>query len=477
MEALPLRLTAFAIMPLVIILIVGGVLSLQALEASFERRLQQEVEMVARALRLPVSDALRAGRFDRVQRSLQSAGSIGRVYGISVYDSDGSLVAALGGASTSDAPEVSRILKAGERAGDYETLGGREVYSYFVPLAGPGERMTGLLHVTRRQSEIREFMQALRLRGAGLLAAGVLLMTVIVIFGHYVAVGRSLRGLERSIRRVECGEREHRTVAHGPREVASVARSFNAMLDSIDEAEHRATRERHSRELLEEELGRTEKLAAIGRLAGGLAHELGTPLSLVDGHAQRALRDPKLPLGARKEIETTRREVDRMSRIVRQLLDYGRRAGRREPAPVEASRLATMALTAITAEADSRGVSIVTRGDERGVKLWADDTRLEQALINIVRNAIQAAHSRVEIAWEAAADAVRLTIDDDGPGVDPAVEHCLFEPFVTTRGSQGGTGLGLAIAHSAAQEHGGTLELESSPLGGARFELSLPRSS
>lgn len=470
---MPLRLTAFTVVPLVAILLVGGVLALSTLEYAFERRLQREVEMVARALRLPVSDALHDGRFGRLQRSLESAHNIGRVYGVTVYDSGGDVVAALGGGSDTGDREVSHLIEEGERTGEYASVAGREVYSYFVPLSGPGERINGLLEVTRRKRDIREFMEVLRLRGAQLLAVGVLLMGLIVIVGHYAAVGRSLRTLQRSIHRVESGDRQHRAPTRGLREVAAVSGSLNSMLDSIDEAERKVARERSSRELLEDELRRSEKLASIGRLAGGLAHELGGPLSLIDGHAQRALRDPDLSRTARQEIEVARREVVRVSQIVTKLLDYGR-GGRRSPAPIEASRLVKIAVNAAAHEADSRGVTVDAEGAQAGVRIVGDDTRLEQALLNVVRNAIQAARSRVDIRWSAAQSAVTFTIDDDGPGIDPEIRDCLFEPFVTTRGGAGGTGLGLAIAHAAAAEHGGTLHFEASPLGGARFTLSLP---
>lgn len=474
LAGLPLRLTAFAVLPLVGTLILGGTLLLGALERSFERRLQGEVEMVGRALRLPVSDALNDGRFSRLQRSLESARAIGRVYGVSVYDADGKQVASVGGDSSASSGEVSRVLKEGRRTGEYGHVAGREVYSYFVPLSGPGDRIAGILQVTRKKKDIRAFMRELWARGALVLGAGIVLMAAIVILGHYVAVGRSLRALERSIRRIESGERRHRPSDHGPLEVATVARSLKSMLDSIDEAERRAKHERESREQLEEKLRESEKLAAIGRLAAGLAHELGTPLSVVDGHAQRVLRDRSLSTNARGELESTRREIERMSRIVRQLLDYGR-AGRREHGRVEANRLATMAVTALAFEAETRGVTIESHGPEAEVSLVADDARLEQALMNVTQNAIQAARSRVQIRWEDGEDEVVFTVEDDGEGISPEIESSLFEPFSTTRGPEGGTGLGLAIAHSAVTEHGGTIDHQPSALGGARFTLSLPK--
>lgn len=204
-------------------------------------------------------------------------------------------------------------------------------------------------------------------------------------------------------------------------------------------------------------------------------HELGSPLTLVDGHAQRALRDPNLPGTVRSELDSVRREVKRMTRLVRQLLDYGR--PERHPAvSTDARRLVTVCLSSIGASPRREDdVRIETFGEGDDLRIMGEESKLEHALINILRNAVEAARSRVELRWRSTGQSVIFSVDDDGPGVDANVRDTLFEPFVTTKRAQGGTGLGLAIAHAAAVECGGQLELSRSLLGGARFELILPR--
>lgn len=126
-------------------------------------------------------------------------------------------------------------------------------------------------------------------------------------------------------------------------------------------------------------------------------------------------------------------------------------------------------------EAQRRGITLEAEGPDPGPILAMDRLRLEQAMDNLLRNALQVARSRVRTRWEADGDEVRLQVEDDGPGLDPDAAARLFEPFYTTKPVGEGTGLGLAVVHGAVREHGGRVEADTSPdLGGARFTLTLP---
>jgi signal transduction histidine kinase len=104
-----------------------------------------------------------------------------------------------------------------------------------------------------------------------------------------------------------------------------------------------------------------------------------------------------------------------------------------------------------------------------------DRPRLEQALGNLLQNAVQAARDQVRLVWQLDPDALHLVVEDDGPGIDPGIRERLFEPFFTTKPVGEGTGLGLSVAHAAVTDHGGRLCVDESPLGGARFTMTLPR--
>ncbi len=481
-RSLPARLLAFVVLPLALVLSAGAYIVLHALEREFERMMEDEVEMVARALQEVISRAMEREDHVDIGRALESALDIGRVYGAYVYDERGELFAASGTlvSRMDDGERLPELMEDGRRTGEYGRVGGEPVYSYFVPLTGEAGQVLGLLEVTRRERDIGQYTEALRTRAIVVLGLALSAVTVIVLVGYYGAAGRSLGRLRASMERVEGGEREHRAATRGPGEIATVAGSLNAMLDAIARAEDDVRREREERSDLERKLQHSEKLAALGRLAAGVAHELGTPLSVIDGKAQRALRDEALSPDVRAVLGTTREQVARMDGIVRQLLDFAR-PGRRERGDVEASELARAAAAAVGEELSQREVSLELRGGG-GRVVRVDRARAERALINLLKNAAQAARSQVRLTVAdagAGEGAAVFRVEDDGDGLPEGVsETALFEPFFTTKGPDDGTGLGLSVAHTVAEEHGTYLSARASAkLRGACFELALPLSA
>jgi signal transduction histidine kinase len=287
-------------------------------------------------------------------------------------------------------------------------------------------------------------------------------------------VGRPLRRIDEGLRRIREGERDYRFAPRGPAEIATLSETLNSMLQAIDASHRRLTEQQQREELLREQLYQSQKLAAIGQLAAGVAHELGTPLAVVDGKAQRILRRNELPDNLERDVRSIRDEGARMERIIRQLLDYGRR-NPLELKPVAADIPLRSALNSLApAEPQSLAIHLDLAPELETLQLRIDRIRLEQALINLLRNACQAARHDVRISGYRDGDQVRFRFGDDGPGFDATLRERLFEPFFTTKPTGQGTGLGLAVAHAAARDHGGHIEAESPPAGGARFTLSLP---
>lgn len=475
---LSLRLTLIISVVVPLVLAVGsvGYLALRVLEDWAEAGLQQEVALVARAVRLPLGHALELDRQGSVEQVLASVFRINRVYSAYVYDAHGRTIAAVGtGGSVASRQRMSRIAAEGARRGEYGEIAGREVYSYFVPVNDSGGQIVGLLQVTRRRSDIRSQVAALRAQPIGLLALSLLAVIALVLYGHHGAIGRYLTRLGRSMERVRTGDRGYRAAVEGPREIASLGSTLNSMLDSIDRAEREIEERRAVQDSLEERLLQSEKLAAIGRLAAGVAHEVGTPLSVIAGKAQRAGRREELPEATQTTLLEIRAEVRRMEHIVRQLLDFGRRTGlhRRR---VAADQLAEASAAAVREEVPRAGAAVRIGGPSPAPEINADPIQIEQVLVNLLRNALQAApQGEVRLEWFAREGEVGFTVDDNGPGAPAGVRPHLYEPFFTTKSVGEGTGLGLAVAHGIVERHGGSIEVADSPLGGARFRVSLPR--
>ncbi len=460
--------------PLLAAMLIFTAIGLHTLESALEKRLQEDVELVARAVRLPISDSLERGQRNDVRQALESVFRIGRVYGAYVYDVEGELVAAVGAVNpTPRTRDVARMAAEGERQGAYEHIQGQEVYSYFVPLSDSGGRISGLLQVTRRGSDFQQLVTALRWQAAVVIAVAGGVMSLLVLVGHRRAIGRYFDQLVDSMARVEAGEREHRAPESGPREIQRLTGALNTMLDGVNRAEQEVAARREAQRSLEEELRQTEKLAAIGRLASGVAHELGTPLSVIDGKAQRALRRTESGGLATETLTQIRGEVSRMEHIVRQLLEFGR-ARNRNLREARLGVLVSAAATALEPLFREKGVALKVDAPSPDPEFRADPVRLEQVLVNLLRNAIQAGAHELLVEWSNDADAVMLRVHDDGAGVPEGDRPRLFEPFFTTKSVGEGTGLGLAVVHGIVKEHGGDVEVTTSVLGGACFQITLP---
>lgn len=471
---------AQVVLPIVIAVFATFYGGLVAVERLVEERMKKDIELVARTIRLPVSYSLRNDQPVSLLNALESVFDIGRVYGAYVYNQHGEKVASVGVDSPTARSNVDIRGLIESRVGDpqgggvYEQVDGRQLYSYFVPLTDPAGEQAGMLQVTRRFSDFTDYMQTLRLRAITAFSLVIAFIVAIILLSHHRAIGRPLRALLQSMDRVGAGELEHRAQPGGPKEIATLGERFNAMLDRIEAARHEIeARQRAETELIEQ-LRENEKLAAIGRLSAGVAHELGTPLSVVDGRARRLAQRMK-PEGDAQELDRIRSEVQKMSRIVQQLVDFGH--GRSsEHRRVAVGRICRSALGGVRdlAARHEVGIEYAPPGEEAEVQ--GDALRLEQAIANLLRNAIQSAaggNVRLSVAREAQEAVIR--VEDSGEGVPEAAREQVFEPFFTTKPVGSGSGLGLSVVRAVSDEHRGRTSVSrSTALGGACFELRLP---
>ncbi|WP_205849140.1 sensor histidine kinase [Natronospirillum operosum] len=463
-----------------VLLLMGGVLAitLNVVAHFTEERLQRNLQILAQAISLPVSEAMERGDLEQAENSLRSVFGISEVYGAYLFNAEGEQIISLGSVHPTrrQADEALRQTEEGEFA-QYESIDGRNVYSYFMPLFRTAGQPNGFLQVTRRRSDIDN--QLLQLRnwswtGFGLLA---LLILGTITLAHQRSIGQPLDRLLSSMQKVQEGDRAHRADIKGPKEVRQLAGGLNGMLDAIQLAELRAVRQREERAQMAEKLRQAETLAALGQLAAGVAHELGAPLSVVDGRARRLQRRLDQPED-NQELEDIRTQAARMTSIIEQLLSYGRRS-RAQQRPLCLAALTQRACALVGDETSDDRVTVVS-GPE--CKIKGDSLSLEQALVNLLRNALQADPAgQIRIGWQleesanGSVDQVTVTVEDAGPGIPPEQADQLFEPFYTTKAPGEGSGLGLAIVKRVLREHQGSIKIDRSPgLGGARFSLTFP---
>lgn len=227
---------------------------------------------------------------------------------------------------------------------------------------------------------------------------------------------------------------------------------------------------------LESEIAHSDRLASIGRLAAGVAHEIGNPLTGIASLAQNLsyeAQDPELDAALRQILEQTAR----INTIVQSLITFSH-AGTptpSEPAPVELRRCVDEAMGLV--QLGERGREIHCLNEvPAGLAVLGDYPRLLQVFVNLLSNAMDASQAgdRVVVSAERHEGLAHIEVEDQGSGIDPALRDRIFEPFFTTKPPGQGTGLGLAMVYSIIQEHAGSIYVEDPPGGGTRFVIRLP---
>lgn len=479
-QALDLRLAIILLVlaPLLLTFWVGGLLVLNTLEQRLEARLQEDISLIARTLRGPMGQALDRDRDTDMHQALRSAFEFGRVYGVYVYNDEGELVTRADRLRDDVKPDALPLevveLEREEDIGDYRSMGGQDVFSYFTPLTDSGGQVVGMLQITRQVSEMRDYINDLRWQVFFMLCAFAILFVIIVIAGHHAAIGRPMARLTKTMDRVTAGDSDVRVRPSGPSEMYRLGARFNLMLEGIYERDRRLNEQQAEQLQLADRLRQTEKYALAGRLAAGVAHELGAPLSVVDGHVQRLLRDHPSGNRTHEALVGVREASRRMAEVVQHLLGFGR--GRTAPAtPVSVERLVRLAAADTRSLFDASGTQFNLNEGDRDAVVNAEQSRLREALTHLLKNALHAATGgHVQLSWRIEGPAALIVVEDSGKGVDENDRDRIFEPFFTTKKPGEGSGLGLAVVRGIVADHDGEITVTASALGGAAFVINLP---
>jgi signal transduction histidine kinase len=314
------------------------------------------------------------------------------------------------------------------------------------------------------------------------------LCAAIIWFVHSRLIGRPLGLLVEHARRVGGGDLSTRLQVGHRDEIGELADEMNLMSDKLLEARDRAEQEAERRIAAIEQLRHADRLAAVGRVASGVAHELGTPLNVAEGHAQLIREDDVAGEGAHKNAAMIIRQTERMATIIRQLLGFARRGSvRREQADVREIVRQTLAMVEPLARKGAASTTL-SDGDDPALAAVAAG-EIQQVVTNLLINGIQAMPNggtitvdvrQVEATHpDASSDArsshVRVSVEDTGIGMTEEARRHLFDPFFTTKEVGEGTGLGLSVSHGIVQDHGGWIEVDSEEGRGTRIAIYLPQ--
>jgi len=287
-------------------------------------------------------------------------------------------------------------------------------------------------------------------------------VAVLLLIGVMFSL-RPIRALIEAVRQVAKGDLTATIPIKQKDEIGELAAEVNQMAEAL-----RAQRQA---------LVKAERLAAVGKMAALVAHEIRNPLNAIALNAELiedSLDDPD-PEQVRPLLGAVRKEVERLTDVTESYLRFAR-LPRPNPEPINVAGVARDLLNFQKEEAKRFGVSLKLEAPQV-LDISVDPDQIRQALLNLLRNAIEAAGEggHVSLKVEENGDQVQLSIEDDGPGISEKHKEEIFEPFFSQK--KHGTGLGLSVARRVAEGHGGALKLEALPAGrsGARFVLELKK--
>ncbi len=237
-------------------------------------------------------------------------------------------------------------------------------------------------------------------------------------------------------------------------------------------------RAQEEKERMEEQLQLAGRLATVGQMAAGVAHELNNPLSAVQAFAQLLTERDDLDETVKSDVETIYKEIQRATKITSNLLSFARRH-KPEKALIPINEVLERSLELHAYLMRINNIEVVKEFDTSLPRTMADFHQMQQVFVNIINNAEQAmteAHGRGRLLVKAQSlgETIRVAFTDDGPGISEENLKRVFDPFFTTKDAGKGTGLGLSICFSILQEHGGSLHVESKPGEGATFTVEIP---
>jgi two-component system, NtrC family, sensor kinase len=452
--------------------------ALRQREDTLAAEAKRETHAYAAALGLALEYAFRDGHLTDVQEIIDRISREPKIYGVLVYGADGRLLSASDPLRGLIRVAPSHLLRAvlDDRGAVtlQRELEGQQVYSVIRPIAGADGATVAAVEVAQPLSFVEAEKARTRQRFVLNTLTLLAVMTALILGLVRRFIARPLRRLLLAVRALGAGELTHR-IPEDRRggELAELAAEFNQMADRLQTARTAREREAEERIALARRLREAEKLAAVGNLAAGLAHEIAAPLNVVTGRAEMMLRRETPPETRERHLRIIMDQIARITAIIRNLLDFARR---REPRiqPVELGMVVDGLLDFLEAEF-ARARVRPHRTGPASAWVHGDPHLLHQVLLNLVINAVQALERsdgernltvRIRPATRAEAVGVATTgggpwtveVEDDGPGIEAGDLPRIFEAFFTTKGGGGqGTGLGLAVARSIAEEHGGHL--------------------
>ncbi len=356
--------------------------------------------------------------------------------------------------------------------------GGFDYYAVVRPIRNSSGDLQGAVEVVFSLDQINIILAALVQKFIIFILLTVFLLGILIYFISHWSIARPIARLKEASEKLGYGDLGLRIEKSGVVELDDLIEEFNRMAYNIEQ-QHRKREELFTEKMtLEKSLRHTDKLASIGQLASGLAHEIGTPLNVISGRGEYLLKKLSPDHPEAKNVNIIIRQSERITKIMQQLLAFARKP---------AARFESLALEKVASEAFSlcqlrqrkAHPQIEMELDLQVLHMVADEDAIRQLFVNLMLNSFHVLLSGGKIKIQSWPDKEKeggtvIIYEDNGPGVLPEKKDRIFDPFFSTKDVGEGTGLGLFIVANIVQEHQGHIELDYDFTDGARFIIAFP---
>ncbi len=364
----------------------------------------------------------------------------------------------------------------------------RKKYRYtFVPVAISGTRK-GLIQHAQTIEPLEDFTQKMLIRTLTITTLLALFSGIIIYFFIHIKIRGPLEKLSRKAIEIGKGNLVPDLDLKGEDELVSLGQIMNDMCTRLLIAKEKNHFEHLARLKTLEQLRHTEKLSTVGQIAAGIAHEVGTPLNVVDGRAKMIISEPLSHDEIVSCATIIKTQSERITLIIRQLLDFSRKKKSSLKTRENVATLISQVFHLLTPIAHGQDISLSLKSPKHAqFDCQMDAQQIQQVFMNVIMNSIQATPAtgtvQVSIAHVMLKSAIhtddqmkkriRVEISDEGDGIPEEHLRDIFTPFFTTKQIGLGTGLGLSVARELVEEHGGWIDVENRHIKGARFSIFL----
>jgi signal transduction histidine kinase len=444
----------------------------------------QTAELLMSVIERAISSSMSTGNTNDVQKILETVGTDPRLVGVRIFHPNGRVL------KSSDPQEIGRrvnphdlaIFLTNQNSEVFRGMAGEEILGVVKPIYseqqctpchGRGRRVIGVLNLDFALGPMEEqLIASSRFFGVSMIVMIVMLTAgVVMIFQRFVR--RPLQQIASKMAMVEAGDLSAKLNPSNHDEVGSLMRSFNSMVERL-RAANDELQQYHN-----QQMQRADRLASVGEMSAGIAHEIKNPLAAISGAISVLATDFNEDDPRRDVVNKVLEQIARLDKAATDLLSFGK-PGKPCFSFVDTNDLLKKTLFFVAQHPEARNIDQIKEFTRNLPPVWVDEKQLQQVFFNVIINAIQAMKEggtlllQTDLVEESDQEMVRVLIGDTGPGIPAETLDNIFTPFFTTKTQ--GTGLGLAICRQLMEQQNGRIEIKSKVGEGSRVYIFLPAS-